>query len=114
MAYAQPKKTALEDGAAGAASVLDQRKEERYSTTGSVRLILDQDGGEAVEGRLVDVSTSGFRAMHGSQELNPGRVIRFDYEASEFGMRKSGWARVIWSRVQNEMVESGCYVVIAD
>jgi len=95
-------------------SVLDQRQEERRPTDGSICLILDRDGADAVIGRLVDVSPSGFRAVHRSQELSPGRVIRFHYEDRATGGKRSGWARVVWSRVQEPLVESGCYIVIAD
>jgi hypothetical protein len=93
---------------------MDQRREERFPAEGSVCLILDRDGADAVTGRLLDVSPSGFRAAHTSQELTPGRVIRFHYDDRDSGARKSGWARVVWSRVQDSRVESGCYVVIAD
>jgi PilZ domain len=114
MACAHPKNTALSNDAALDLAVLEQRKEERHQVDGSICLILDHDGADAVTGRLVDVSRSGFRAVHGSQELTPGRVIRFHYDDRDSGTRRSGWARVVWSRVQEPMVESGCYIVIAD
>lgn len=115
MAYAQPKNTALEIGAAASeTSVMEQRREERIPVDGSICLILDRDGAEAVTGRLVDISDSGFRAVHTSRQLTPGRVIRFHYDPRDSGKRKSGWARVVWSRVQDMIVESGCYIVIAD
>ena len=116
MAYAQPKNTVLDpDAPSGLTGLaIDNRKEERYQAEGSVCLILDHDGAEAVTGRLADVSQSGFRAVHSSHELTPGRVIRFHFEDRESKRRRSGWARVIWSRVQDSMVETGCYIVISD
>lgn len=117
MAYVSPKKTALEaSGSAptSAPAMIDNRREQRYAADGTVCLILDRDGSEAVHGRLADVSRCGFRALHRSQELTPGRVIRFHFEDRQTGQLRSGWARVIWSRIQDSMVESGCFIVIAD
>jgi hypothetical protein len=110
MAYAELNNTAPE----GARGTVENRREERVQADGTVCLILDHDGSDALTGRLADVSQSGFRATHQSRELKPGRVIRFHYEDRETGRRKSGWARVIWSREQGSQVESGCFVVIAD
>lgn len=129
MAYAQPKNTALNSssgttatglavegvvGACAGAGTLENRKEERCPADGSVCLILDHDGAEAVNGRLADVSQSGFRAVHRSRELNPGRVIRFHFEDRQSGQKRSGWARVVWTRVLDSVVETGCFIVIAD
>ncbi|HEY3739223.1 MAG TPA: PilZ domain-containing protein [Bryobacteraceae bacterium] len=110
MAYAQLKNTAPEVITHG----VENRKEERLAADGSVCLILDHDGSQAVDGRLADISASGFRAVHQSRELKPGRVIRFHYEDRGSSSRVSGWARVIWSREQGSQIETGCFVVIAD
>lgn len=116
MAYEQRKNIAHNTNGASTATALafDLRKEERFNADGIVCLILDHDGADAVTGRLADVSQSGFRAIHQSRELNPGRVIRFHFEDRESGHRKSGWARVVWSRIHGSMVETGCFIVIAD
>jgi len=120
MAYAPPKNIAPEVLPTSAAtspappSLPEHRKEARFEAQGSVCLILDHDGSEAVTGRLADVSTSGFRAVHESRELHPGRVIRFHYEDRASGRQASGWARIIWSREQDSRIETGCYVVLAD
>ena len=119
MAYAQPKNTTHKDsGSSRTAEVsdvtIDLRNENRFPADGTVCMILDHDGSQAVNGRLADVSRCGFRATHCSQELAPGRVIRFHYEDRQSGERRSGWARVIWSRVHDSAIESGCFVVIAD
>ena len=111
MAYAPLKNTAPESACR---LTIENRREERFPADGSVCLILDHDGAEAVTGRLVDVSPSGFRAIHRSRELNPGRVIRFHFEDRQTGDRRSGWARVVWSRVLDSQVETGCYIVISD
>ena len=96
------------------AATIENRREERQQAEGTVCLILDHDGADAVTGRLADVSPSGFRAVHRSRELTPGRVIRFHFEDRQSGHRRSGWARVIWSREYESMVESGCFIVLAD
>ena len=117
MAYAQPKNTAPKAGGSSGGGLdltTDNRRERRCQADGTVCMILDHDGSEAVNGRLADVSTSGFRALHRSRELTPGRVIRFHFEERQSGERRSGWARVIWSRFHESMVESGCFIVIAD
>ncbi len=117
MAYVSPKKIAPKatgQPSYSAIATLENRREERCPADGTVCLILDHDGSEAVHGRLADVSRCGFRAVHRSQELTPGRVIRFHFEDRQTGQLRSGWARVIWSRVQDSMVESGCFIVIAD
>jgi hypothetical protein len=117
MAYAPLKNTAPEPGAGPltpTAGVKESRKEDRADADGTVSLILDHDGSLAVTGRLADVSNSGFRAIHQSSELRPGRVVRFRYEELRSGKRMSGWARVVWCREQDSRIETGCYVVIAD
>lgn len=117
MDYAPRKNTAPEEaggGSAVTALTIDNRKEERFPADSFVCLILDHDGSEAVNGRLADVSQSGFRAIHASQKLTPGRVIRFHFEDRESKRRRSGWARVVWSRVLDSVVETGCFIVISD
>jgi hypothetical protein len=121
MAYAPLKNTAPENDSANgigpltpAAGLKENRKEDRIGADGTVCLILDHDGSLAVTGRLADVSDSGFRAVHESPELRPGRVVRFRYEELRSGKRMSGWARVVWCREQDSRIETGCYVVIAD
>jgi hypothetical protein len=110
MAYAQLKNTAPDNPP----GTVDNRREARFVADGTICLILDHDGSEAVNGRLADVSNSGFRAVHRSHELRPGRVIRFHYQNRESGKQTSGWARVIWSRELDSEIETGCFVVIAD
>lgn len=113
MAYEQLKNTAP-SGSGAATPTIENRREERFAVEGTVSLILDQDGLEAVDGRLADVSRSGFKAVHQSQHLAPGKVVRFQFEDQQRARPRSGWARIVWSRFQNSMVESGCYIVIED
>ena len=115
MVYARPKSTAPDTtDRIPTASPADNRKEERRLAEGGVCLTLDRDGLEVVNGRLADLSTSGFRAVHTSRELTPGRVVRFHFEDRECRKQHSGWARVIWSRIETSSVETGFFVVLAD
>ena len=99
-----------------AVAVQDLRTEDRSSAVGLVRLILDHSGKHEVEGELLDLSLSGFRATHTSTALIPGKVIRFQYVASahQIAVSKCGWARVIWTRTLDAKMESGFFVVLSE
>src|SRR3981081_1679342 len=98
MGYVPPKSTAPNAGAV-LSDPAEQRAEERRSADGWVCLMLDQEGTIAVEGRLMDLSTSGFRALHRNRDLSPGRVVRFQLTDDSADIHRAGWARVIWSRL---------------
>jgi hypothetical protein len=98
-------------------SLRNKRREERIAVAGNVHLELDQDGAIAVDGRLIDLSGSGFRALHDCMALVPGKVVRFEYSLADkarLAGPKSGWARVIWTRTESAEMESGFYVVLSD
>jgi len=81
----------------------DRRAEPRRKAQGEV--LLKPSGGAAVAGRLVDIAKSGFRAGHGLQTLRPGQVVSF--EIAGF----AGCARVVWTRILGEQVESGFLIL---
>jgi len=58
-----------------------------------------------LEGRLKDVSPNGFRIVHSTPNLAPGTLVEF----SHFTGR--GRARVVWTRIVKDTVESGFLVV---
>ena len=60
-----------------------------------------------INGRLVDYSNSGFRAVHHCSELHAGQMVRFQHDVA------SGTARVMWNRILPEWVESGFLVLAA-
>src|SRR5579885_1192563 len=55
---------------------IENRSEARMICEGDVRLYPDGSAGELLA-RLLDVSNNGFRAMHASAEITPGREFRF-------------------------------------
>jgi hypothetical protein len=59
-----------------------------------------------VDGVLLDVSDSGFRARHRDPTLGAGRIIRWETESGSTGV-----AKVVWTRVFDELVESGFALV---
>ncbi len=50
---------------------------------------------------LMDMSASGFRASHTSKELCSGQEVAFCHDAVK------GMARVVWTRIVGQSVESG-------
>ena len=121
MAYVLPKSTApngaTPDIEPVAAAESELRREDRISADGHARMVLDQDGKIAVDGRLIDVSPSGFRALHECAALLPGKVVRFQYftpDEPRSIRSRSGWARVIWTRTEGRQMESGFFVVLSE
>jgi hypothetical protein len=84
----------------------NRRKEPRHPAKGKVRLV--PHGMALIEGRLVDVAASGFRARHSCQALTSGQEVSF----ARRGAR--GRARVMWTRIAGGTVESGFLVLPGD
>lgn len=84
-------------------SLPERRRHPRSPASGAVRLVIDDPQPVLVQGRLVDVSQSGFRASHNSV-LETGREVRFEYAA------RQGTARVVWKRVWGGRIESGFFI----
>ncbi len=87
------------------AAVDERRREERIAVQGEVVLILETPQIFEVRGRLLDRSSSGFRASHMYPALTSGQVIRCRLEGVEI------LVRVVWNRIIEEEVESGFMVV---
>jgi hypothetical protein len=86
----------------------DQRREQRRQATGVVHVrCLDHQKVE-IEGRLIDISPSGFRMLHACVALAAGQLVEFSHPEA------AGRARVMWNRVLAERVETGFLVVAAD
>jgi len=83
----------------------DRRKEPRRPASGPVVLTLEGPEALQVEGRLVDVSDSGFRVAHTHQSLLSGQTFQFRHAAA------AGRARVVWNRIVADHVESGFFVL---
>jgi hypothetical protein len=91
----------------------DKRREPRRPAQGAVHIRrVDAALPEIeIEGRLVDISASGFRAAHTCATLTSGEIVSFSQASGD------GKARVVWTRVlsagRNPNVESG-FVVLAE
>lgn len=83
----------------------DQRREHRERREGEVLLFAEALA--PVRGQLVDVSNGGFRAEHNSPALTCGTEIVFQYGSVR------GRARVVWSLLVDDRLESG-FVILVD
>ncbi len=86
-------------------NVAEKRREIRRPAQGCVTIAWSNPRPMAVFGRLVDVSDSGFRMAHDCTSLVSGQIVTFDHEEAR------GNARVVWSRILGEGVESGFVLV---
>jgi hypothetical protein len=59
----------------------------------------------SIPGHLLDTTSTGFRACHGARTLVTGQIVEFDFEAGH------GRARVAWTRILGEEVESGFLIL---
>lgn len=93
-----------------AAECAQQRGELRQAGEGAISLLLGDIGTKAgpseVRGRLVDQSANGFRVEHTFAGLSCGQMVRCRFDDSS-----PRTARVVWTRVHGERVESGFFVL---
>ncbi len=93
-----------------ASECTDQRGEARQASEGAICLMLADIGPKAVpsevRGRLVDHSANGFRVEHTFAGLSCGQVVRCRFDDSS-----PRTARVVWTRIHGEHVESGFFVL---
>lgn len=82
----------------------DQRHEARRPGKGSVVVRWSSPGGQKIEGKLIDVSDSGFRMSHECSSLTAGLFVEFAH------FEANGRARVVWTRIVGGKVESGFVV----
>jgi hypothetical protein len=85
----------------------DKRREDRHPGKGKVVVRWVNPQRLEVEGRLVDVSASGFRMAHDCSSLTAGQFVEFSH------VEAKGQARVVWTRIVSGTVESG-FVVASD
>lgn len=86
----------------------ERRAETRRPARGEVTLWLNGSALTTVSGHLVDIAKSGFRAQHHSPALLPGHIVEFDLAGV------NGRARVVWTRILAEHVESGFLILGPD
>ena len=82
----------------------DQRREERHAGEGNVVVRFVTPRRFEIEGKLVDVSHSGFRMAHDCSWLTAGQYVEFSH------LEARGRARVVWTRIVGHTVESGFVV----
>jgi hypothetical protein len=85
--------------------VREQRRETRRKADGLVHVRVSDPQLMEIEGRLIDLSASGFRMAHGCMSLAAGQVVEFTH------LEAVGNARVMWNRVVAGRVETGFLVV---
>jgi len=83
----------------------ERRSEPRLPAKGVVNLWPEDACGATAFGRLADRSERGFRAEHGLKALATGQIVHFEYGTVE------GRARVVWTRIIGDHVESGFLVL---
>lgn len=86
----------------------EQRREPRRSASGEVRFQFGaamSNGAREVRAKLLDRSARGFRAQHDCSQLTCGQVVEFRLMAAK------GMARVVWTRILGETVESGFLIL---
>jgi hypothetical protein len=82
------------------------RKEPRRPVEGEVRVRFENPQRREIQGRLVDLSASGFRMAHEYAALEAGQIVEFSH------IEARGRARVVWNRIADARVETG-FVVVA-
>ena len=86
----------------------EQRREPRQAASGEVRFQFGaglSNGAGEVRAKLLDRSARGFRAQHDCSQLTCGQVVEFRLMAAK------GMARVVWTRILGETVESGFLIL---
>jgi len=83
----------------------EKRRETRREADGAAHVRFADPYLCEIEGRLIDISDSGFRMSHACVSLAAGQVVEFSHSEA------AGQARVMWNRVIGGRVESGFLVV---
>jgi hypothetical protein len=83
----------------------EKRRETRRPLTGSVRVKFTNPEPFEIDGKLMDVSPSGFRMVHACASLCSGQLVEFAH------IEAQGRAQVMWNRILAGGVESGFLVV---
>jgi len=83
----------------------DRRAELRRPASGHVEIRPEGFRAISVPGEMVDINSNGFRARHGFQALGSGHIVEFAYGSVE------GRARVVWTRILSDHVESGFLIL---
>ncbi len=79
----------------------NRRASTRLPADGMVELSFADPLPVTISGRLLDVSSGGFRAAHACADIHTGLEVRFSHQ------RAAGAARVVWNRIVEGCMESG-------
>ena len=82
----------------------EKRREARRSASGTVRVKFTNPEPLEIDGKLMDVSISGFRMAHDCASLHSGQVVEFAH------LEATGRAKVMWNRILAGGVETGFLV----
>jgi len=85
----------------------EKRREPRRPAEGAVQIRFSNPQPEQIQGKLIDISASGFRMAHGYISLEAGRFVEFTHGEA------AGKARVAWNRILKDRVETGFYILNA-
>jgi len=85
----------------------EQRREPRQAGGGEIRLQFGAGMAKSdeVRAKLLDRSARGFRAQHDCFQLTCGQIVEFRLMAAK------GVARVVWTRILGDTVESGFLIL---
>ena len=86
-------------------NLLERRKETRRRAQGVVQLCFEDPAPQVISAELMDVSASGFRAVHHCSSLSSGLEVRFTHDLGH------GRARVVWTLTLPGVVQSGFLIV---
>lgn len=85
----------------------DRRSEPRYEDGRHIDLWLEASARATSSGVLLDRSAHGFRIRHTIKGLATGQTVHFEHPSLE------GSARVVWTRIAGDHVESGFLILNA-
>jgi hypothetical protein len=85
--------------------IREKRRESRRQADGEVQVRFSNPQPVTFQGRLMDISASGFRIGHRCTSLETGQVVEFSHAEA------SGQARVMWNRILDASVETGFLVI---
>jgi hypothetical protein len=85
-------------------TIHEKRREARRPASGNVHVRFTDPEPLEIDGRLMDVSDSGFRMAHDCASLQSGQIVEFSH------FEAKGRARVMWNRILAGGVETGFLV----
>ena len=83
----------------------ERRREDRRRSSAGLLLRVPGLLSREVSGRLLDISSGGFRAVHADHDLAAGDRVEFSHP------RNAGEAVVVWTRISEGTIVSGFRVL---